>query len=77
MATHVGKEVNRAGIAPDKIEQTVFGNVIHTEPRDMYLSRSRDKLRGPTRIPCPDLKPSLWQRFTAVAAYEQFRSLLR
>ena len=40
LATHVGKEaINRAGIAPDKIEQTVFGNVIHTEPRDMYLSR--------------------------------------
>ena len=39
LATHVGKEaINRAGIAPDKIEQTVFGNVIHTEPRDMYMS---------------------------------------
>ena len=33
LATHVGKEaINRAGITPDKIQQTVFGNVIHTEP---------------------------------------------
>jgi len=29
----------RAEIAPDAIEHVVFGNVIHTEPRDMYLSR--------------------------------------
>ena len=40
LATHVGKEaIKRAEITPDKIQQTVFGNVIHTEPRDMYLSR--------------------------------------
>ncbi|MBP9951520.1 MAG: acetyl-CoA C-acyltransferase family protein [Cypionkella sp.] len=29
----------RAGIAPDRIGQVVFGHVINTEPRDMYLSR--------------------------------------
>lgn len=31
--------INRAGIAPADVEHVVFGNVIHTEPRDMYLSR--------------------------------------
>lgn len=31
--------IARAGIEPDQIEQTVFGNVIHTRPEDMYISR--------------------------------------
>ncbi len=31
--------MERAGIAPDRIGQVVFGHVINTEPRDMYLSR--------------------------------------
>ncbi|OYU17015.1 MAG: acetyl-CoA acetyltransferase [Rhodobacteraceae bacterium PARR1] len=31
--------IERAGIAPDQIGTTVFGHVINTEPRDMYLSR--------------------------------------
>lgn len=32
--------IARAGIAPDEVEQAFYGNVIHTEPRDMYLSRT-------------------------------------
>ncbi|WP_022707870.1 acetyl-CoA C-acyltransferase family protein [Paracoccus zeaxanthinifaciens] len=31
--------LERAGFAPDLIGQVVFGHVINTEPRDMYLSR--------------------------------------
>lgn len=31
--------LERAGLPPEKIGTTVFGNVISTEPRDMYLSR--------------------------------------
>ncbi len=31
--------ITRAGIAPADVEHVVFGNVIHTEPKDMYLSR--------------------------------------
>ncbi|MGZ3215247.1 acetyl-CoA C-acyltransferase family protein [Paracoccus sp. T5] len=31
--------LERAQIAPDRIGQVVFGHVINTEPRDMYLSR--------------------------------------
>ena len=31
--------IARAGIAPGDIATTVFGHVINTEPRDMYLSR--------------------------------------
>lgn len=40
LAAQVVKEsVRRAGIAPESIGHCVFGNVIHTEARDMYLSR--------------------------------------
>ena len=31
--------VARAGVAPEQVGQVVFGHVINTEPRDMYLSR--------------------------------------
>ncbi|AXS40043.1 acetyl-CoA C-acyltransferase family protein [Breoghania sp. L-A4] len=31
--------MGRADVAPDAVGHVVFGNVIHTEPRDMYLSR--------------------------------------
>jgi acetyl-CoA C-acetyltransferase len=35
----VREALQRANVAPDMIGQCVFGNVIHTEARDMYLSR--------------------------------------
>ena len=38
-ATVVREAVSRAGVAPDQVGHAVFGHVIHTEPRDMYLSR--------------------------------------
>jgi acetyl-CoA C-acetyltransferase len=31
--------IERAGIQPDQIDHVVFGNVIHTEPADMYMAR--------------------------------------
>ena len=31
--------ISRAGVEDGMIDQSVFGNVIHTEPCDMYLSR--------------------------------------
>jgi acetyl-CoA C-acetyltransferase len=34
-----GEALKRAGLAPDRIGHVVFGTVINTEPRDMYLSR--------------------------------------
>jgi acetyl-CoA C-acetyltransferase len=40
IATHAAKAaIARAGIDPAQIGQVVFGHVINTEPRDMYLSR--------------------------------------
>ena len=31
--------IERAGIEPEQVEHVVFGNVIHTEPADMYMAR--------------------------------------
>jgi acetyl-CoA C-acetyltransferase len=31
--------IDRAGIEPEQVDQVVFGNVIHTAPEDMYMSR--------------------------------------
>jgi acetyl-CoA C-acetyltransferase len=38
-ATVVREAVSRAGVDPPDVGHTVFGNVIHTEARDMYLAR--------------------------------------
>ncbi len=35
----VREAVSRAKVAPQDVGHVVFGNVIHTEPKDMYLSR--------------------------------------
>jgi acetyl-CoA C-acetyltransferase len=35
----VGEAVARAGVEPSEVGHAVFGNVIHTEARDMYLGR--------------------------------------
>ena len=38
-ATVTREAVRRAGVDPARVDHAVFGNVIHTEPKDMYLSR--------------------------------------
>jgi acetyl-CoA C-acetyltransferase len=38
-AAVVTEAVDRAGVAPADVGHAVFGNVIHTETRDMYLAR--------------------------------------
>ena len=38
-ATVARAAIERAGIAPERVGTSVFGTVIATEPRDMYLSR--------------------------------------
>jgi len=35
----VREALSRAKVAPDEVGHVVFGNVIHTEPKDMYMSR--------------------------------------
>ena len=40
LAARVVREaVSRAKVAPEDVGHLVFGNVIHTEPKDMYISR--------------------------------------
>ncbi|WP_282606224.1 beta-ketothiolase BktB [Pelagibius sp. Alg239-R121] len=40
LATLVAREaIGRASVSPSSVDQAVFGNVIHSEPRDMYLAR--------------------------------------
>ncbi|MFD2175552.1 beta-ketothiolase BktB [Rhodobacter lacus] len=40
LATLVSKAaLTRAGVAPEQIDQVVFGHILNTEPRDLYLSR--------------------------------------
>ena len=53
-AAVAAEAIARAGIAPDHIQQAVFGNVIHTAPEDMYLSRVVALRAG-----VPDSVPSL------------------
>lgn len=35
----VKEAIKRAGVAAEDIDHGVFGNVLHTEARDMYVSR--------------------------------------
>ncbi len=38
-AAVVREAISRAGVEPSAVGHTVFGNVIHSEPRDMYIAR--------------------------------------
>ncbi len=53
-ATVAKAAIDRAGIAPDQIGQVVFGHVINTEPKDMYLSRVAAMQAG-----VPDTTPAM------------------
>ena len=46
--------LERAGVTPDRIGAVVFGHVINTEPRDMYLSRVAAMQAG-----IPDVVPAM------------------
>lgn len=40
LGTHIARAaIEKSGLAADAIDHAVIGNVIHTEPRDMYISR--------------------------------------
>jgi acetyl-CoA C-acetyltransferase len=38
-ATAAREALDRAGVAAEQVDHVVFGNVIHTEPADMYMAR--------------------------------------
>ena len=55
LATTAAKAaLERSGVAPEHIGQTMFGHVINTEPRDMYLSRVAAMQAG-----VPDTVPAM------------------
>src|SRR5260370_20924138 len=61
-ATVVREAGRRSGVDPVDVGHAVFGNVIHTQPRDMYLSRVAAVHRG-LPVPTPALTPHpLWRR---------------
>ncbi len=51
-ATVVREAVGRSGVDPEHVGHAVFGHVIHTEPRDMYLSRVA-AVNGGLRVETP------------------------
>jgi len=53
-ATVVAAAIARAGIGADRVEHVFLGNVIHTDIRDMYLSRAVARQAG-----CPVETPAL------------------
>ena len=53
-ATVAAAAIDRAGVDPAQIGHTVFGHVINTEPRDMYLSRVAAMQAG-----VPDTVPAM------------------
>jgi acetyl-CoA C-acetyltransferase len=51
-STVAAAAMERAGVSPDQIGHVVFGTVINTEPRDMYLSRVAARDAGvPDEVP--------------------------
>lgn len=53
-AAVVRESIQRAGVAPKDVGHVVFGNVIHTEAKDMYLSRVA-AVRGGVPVETPAL----------------------
>ena len=64
LAARVVREaVSRAKVDPKDIGQCVFGNVIHTEAKDMYLSRVAGVNGGlPVETGGADAQPPVRQR---------------
>jgi acetyl-CoA C-acetyltransferase len=55
-AAVVKEALARSEVAPDQVGHVVFGNVIHTEPKDMYLSRMAAMGAGiPKEVPAMTL----------------------
>jgi len=50
-ATVVREALTRAGVPGTDVGHVVFGNVVHTEPRDMYLARVA-AIEGAWRTTC-------------------------
>jgi acetyl-CoA C-acetyltransferase len=66
----------RAGVAPAEVGHVVFGNVIHTEPKDMYLSRVAAVNAGiPIEVPAMTLNRLCGSGLQAVISAAQLIAL--
>jgi acetyl-CoA C-acetyltransferase len=75
-ATVTREAVQRAEVEPGEVGHVVFGNVIHTEPRDMYLSRVAGVNAGlPVDVPAFTLNRLCGSGLQAVVSAAQFIQL--
>lgn len=77
LAAHAARAaLDRAGLAPDQVGTTVFGHVINTEPRDMYLSRVAAIQAGvPDHVPAMNVNRLCGSGLQAVVSGAQALSL--
>lgn len=72
----VREALARAKVAPDEVGHVVFGNVIHTEPKDMYLSRVAAINGGiPKEVPAMTLNRLCGSGLQAVVTASQIIAL--
>ncbi|MFN0314791.1 MAG: acetyl-CoA C-acyltransferase family protein, partial [Burkholderiales bacterium] len=68
----IREAVARSKLAPDAIGHVVFGNVIHTEPKDMYVSRVAAVNGGiPQETPCLTLNRLCGSGMQAIVSASQ------
>ncbi|UCD69722.1 MAG: acetyl-CoA C-acyltransferase family protein [Betaproteobacteria bacterium] len=72
----VKEALSRASIAPDEVGHVVFGNVIHTETKDMYLSRVAAINAGiPKQVPALTLNRLCGSGLQAIVSAAQIIAL--
>ena len=72
----VREALARAGVAPDEVGHVIFGNVIHTEPKDMYLSRVASINGGiPKEVPAMTLNRLCGSGLQAIVSASQVIAL--
>jgi acetyl-CoA C-acetyltransferase len=72
----VREALSRATVAPQEVGHVVFGNVIHTEPKDMYLSRVASINGGiPKEVPALTLNRLCGSGLQAIVTASQIIAL--
>ncbi|HWA11697.1 MAG TPA: acetyl-CoA C-acyltransferase family protein [Burkholderiales bacterium] len=72
----VREALSRAKVAPEEVGHVVFGNVIHTEPKDMYLSRVAAMNGGiPKEVPAMTLNRLCGSGLQAIVTASQIIAL--
>ncbi len=75
-ATVVREAVSRSTVDPEEFGHAVFGNVIHTQPRDMYLSRVAAVNGGlPVKVPAFTVNRLCGSGLQAIVSAAQLISL--